>query len=807
MPEVADRAGPRLADDRCGGPVPAPTVPEMPITVTGLSHAEVAERIATGQVNDVPARSSRSVGQIVRANLLTRINAIIGVLLIMILTVGPIQDALFGGVIIANMLIGVLQELRAKRTLDRLAIVGAARPVVRRDGRAVEVAAAEIVLDDLVEVGQGDQIAVDGVVVESEALEVDESLLTGEAEPVRKEPGDPILSGSFVVAGAGAFTATRVGRAAYAARLAEEASRFTLVDSRLRAGIDTILRFVTWLIVPTGAALVASQLFVNSENLPEAVRRMVGGLVPLVPEGLVLLTSVAFAVGVVRLGRRRCLVRELAAIEGLARVDVICLDKTGTLTERAMEVTGVHRLGSGLDPDVPVEAALGALGAADDRPNPSLRAVAAAYPRPAGWRVGERTPFSSARRYSGAVLTDPAGRRAAWRLGAPDVLLPPGHPARADADRYGAGGLRVLLLSRDDEPIALVLLAQRLRDDARDTLRYFAEQGVTVKVISGDAAVSVGAVADRLGLPGATRPLDARDLPAEPAALADAVETGAVFGRVGPERKRDLVVALRSRGHTVAMTGDGVNDVLALKHADLGVAMGSGSPAARAVAQLVLLDDRFAALPSVVAEGRRVIGNIERVANLFLTKTVYAVLLAVAVVLGRLPYPFLPRHLTLIGSLTIGIPAFLLALAPNRERARPDFVGRVLRFAVPAGALTAVATLASYLYARRVYRGDLVAETSAATLTLFLVALCVLGLVARPYTWWRVLLVVGVAVAFGAALALPWTQEFFQLRLTGSRVPAVAAVLAVAAGLALWAWVTLAARVARWGRPTRPGTR
>ncbi|MEQ4305247.1 HAD-IC family P-type ATPase [Plantactinospora sp. B6F1] len=791
----------------------------MLTTEAGLSTAQVAERIAAGQVNDVPVRSGRSVGEIVKANLCTRINAIMGVLFGVILAVGPIQDALFGGVIIANTLIGVVQELRAKRTLDRLAIVGAARPVVRRDGQAVEVTSADLVLDDLIELGSGDQIAVDGVVVEAEQLEVDESLLTGEADPVVKRVGDPLLSGSFVTAGAGAMRATRVGRAAYAARLTEEASRFTLVNSELRGGLNTILRFVTWLIVPTGLALIASQYLVNSDDLPEAIRRMVAGLVPMVPEGLVLLTSVAFAVGVIRLGRRRCLVQELPAIEGLARVSVVCLDKTGTLTDAAMTVSEVRQL----DPTAPVSELLGLLGAADERPNASLRAIVEAYPAPphgigsrAAWRIGERIPFSSARKWGGATLTSPDGISAQWRLGAPDVLLPAGHPTLAEVDAYGARGLRVLLLARAGantphahaphrlmclegppiqqktmsggpslHPVALVVLAQRLRPEASETLRYFTEQGVVVKVLSGDNALSVGAVARSLGLPGAEHPVDARELPTDPVELAEAVRRNTVFGRVGPQQKREMVAALQGAGHTVAMTGDGVNDVLALKDADIGVAMGSGSPASRAVAQIVLLDNNFGALPAVVAQGRRVIGNIERVANLFLTKTVYSVLLAVIVVLSQVPYPFLPRHLTIISSLTIGIPAFFLALAPNHERARPGFVGRVLRFAVPSGAVAMAATITSYLFARSVYDGDLAAETSAATLTLFLVGLWVVAIIARPYTWWRILLVLALGLAFLTILVVPFLQEFFQLSLVGTTAPVVAAGLAVAAGTLL----------------------
>ncbi|TDC75187.1 HAD-IC family P-type ATPase, partial [Streptomyces hainanensis] len=615
----------------------------------GLTAAEVAERVRHGQVNDVPARSSRPVREIVRANVLTLFNGIMGTLFAIILVVGPIQDALFGFVVVANALIGIVQELRAKRTLDSLAVIGEARPTVRRDGEAVSVATSEVVLDDLIELGPGDQVVVDGRLVEADGLEVDESLLTGEADPVLKRPGDRVLSGSFVAAGGGAFQATRVGRGAYAARLAEEATRFTLVGSELREGIQRILRICLAVMVPAGVGLVISQLVVfNRTDTFGAIRRAVAGIVVMVPEGLVLLTSVAFAIGVIRLGQRMCLVQELPAIEGLARVDVVCLDKTGTLTEGGMDVAEVRPLGDTsrrLAGD-----ALGALGAAEPRPNASLRAVIASHPPPEGWRAAETLPFSSARKYAGAALTGPDGATAVWLLGAPDVLLPSGHPQLVDIEGLNASGLRVLLLAHTDRPLsenpegvspaALVILEQRLRPDAGDTLRYFAEQGVAAKIISGDNAVSVGAVAAKLELPGATDAVDARRL------SAGDLERATVFGRVTPQQKREMVGGLRAGGHTVAMTGDGVNDVLALKDADIGVSMGSGSPAARAVAQIVLLNNSFATLPSVVAEGRRVIGNIERVAALFLTKTVYSVVLAVVVIATAVPYPFLPRHLT-----------------------------------------------------------------------------------------------------------------------------------------------------------------
>ncbi|MGW0143301.1 HAD-IC family P-type ATPase [Streptomyces calvus] len=773
--------------------------------VTGLTRAEVADRVARGQVNDVPVRSSRSLAEIVRANVFTRFNAIIGVLWVIMLAVAPIQDSLFGFVILANTGIGIVQEWRAKKTLDSLALIGEVRPTVRRDGVPAAIGTAEIVLDDLIEIGPGDKVVVDGVCVETDGLEIDESLLTGEADPVPKMPGDQVMSGSFVVAGGGSFQATRVGREAYAAQLAEEASRFTLVHSELRSGISTILKYVTWMMIPTAIGLVISQLVVKDNELKDSVARTVGGIVPMVPEGLVLLTSIAFAVGVIRLGRKQCLVQELPAIEGLARVDTVCLDKTGTLTEGGMDVTGLRVLGDG--DERYVRRVLGALGASDPRPNASLRAVIDACPRNDDWRTTGTLPFSSARKYSGATFEEAAGEEpVGWLLGAPDVLLDPDDPALADTARMNEEGLRVLLLARarpgvdiDDpaaargvRPAALVVLEQRLRPDAADTLRYFAEQDVRAKVISGDNAVSVGAVASKLGLSGTT--VDARRLPADRDAMAEALDAGTVFGRVTPQQKRNMVGALQANGHTVAMTGDGVNDVLALKDADIGVAMGSGSEATRAVAQIVLLNNSFATLPSVVAEGRRVIGNITRVATLFLVKTVYSVLLAVLVVCSQVEYPFLPRHLTLLSTLTIGVPAFFLALAPNKERARPNFVRRVMRYAIPGGVLAALATFTTYLIARSHYggEGELAAETSAATLTLFLISVWVLAIIARPYTWWRVALVATMAGGFLLVLVVPWLQEFFALKLVGMTMPWIA--VGIAAGAAavlelLWRWV------------------
>lgn len=776
-----------------------PVHPVAPPTgrATGLSSAEVAERVARGEINDVPVRSSRSTTEIIRANVFTRFNAIIGVLWVIMLFVAPIQDSLFGFVIIANTGIGIIQELRAKKTLDGLAVIGEAKPTVRRDGKAAEISTSEIVLGDLVELGPGDKIVVDGEAVETDSLEIDESLLTGEADPVIKKPGDKMMSGSFVVAGGGAFTATRVGREAYAAQLAEEASRFTLVHSELRTGISTILKYVTWLMVPTSIGLIISQLVVKDDNFKESIAYTVGGIVPMIPEGLVLLTSVAFAIGVIRLGRQQCLVQELPAIEGLARVDTVCLDKTGTLTEGGMDVTELRPL-NGTDEGY-VRKVLGALGESDPRPNASLQAIIDAYPDSEEWRCTESLPFSSARKYSGATFSEGDGNTSTWLLGAPDVLLPDDDPSLAEIEGLNQQGLRVLLLARaagelDDAKVAagarataLVVLEQRLRPDAGDTLRYFEEQDVNAKVISGDNAVSVSAVAGKLGLPGAENTVDARRLPTEQGEMAEALDANSVFGRVTPQQKRDMVGALQSRGHTVAMTGDGVNDVLALKDADIGVSMGSGSEATRAVAQIVLLNNSFATLPSVVAEGRRVIGNITRVATLFLVKTVYSVIIALLVVCSQVEYLFLPRHLTLLSTLTIGVPAFFLALAPNKERAKPHFVRRVMRYAIPGGVVAGVATFCTYLLARTHYSGEGAreAETSAATLALFLIAMWVLAIIARPYTWWRLGLIGAMGLGFLLVLTVPWLQDFFQLKLVGTTMPWAAVAIAAVASLVI----------------------
>ena len=786
----------------------APVVPHADVHLTppaGLSSAEVADRRSRGLANTGTERTSRSLAEILRANILTRFNFILGALLAVILAIGEPQDALFGLVLVANALIGIGQELRAKRTLDRLAVLSAPGVRVIRDGSQRDIAVADLVAGDLVDLRPGDQLVADGVVRASAGLEADESLLTGESEPVGKRPGDRLLSGSFVVAGAGGYQATEVGAGAYARRLAAEARRFGLVRSELMDGINRILQYVTWVIVPLAVLLLASQLHAR-DTVREALTGTVAALVGVVPQGLVLLTSVAFGVAAVTLARRHVLVQQLPAVEGLARVDVLCIDKTGTLTDGTIAFDSMIPLGG----QAPVAEALGAL-AADEARNATLGAIGQAFPPPGGWKRTVSVPFSSARKWSAASF---AGH-GTWVLGAPEMVLPgEQHAQLSQAAELAAAGHRVLVLAHAEGPLmgeslppglraaALIVLNEQLRPDAAETLGYFAAQGVALKVISGDSPRTVAAVAARAGLPGSGTPVDARDLPEDPEALGHALEEHAVFGRVTPHQKQAMVKALQARGHTVAMTGDGVNDVLALKLADLGIAMGSGAAATRAVAELVLLDGRFATLPGVVAEGRRVTANIERVANLFVTKTVWTALLAIAVGVTLLPYPFLPRHLTIIDTLTIGVPSFFLALAPNQRRYLPGFVSRVLRFAIPAGSIIAAATLAAYALARAAGL-SLVQQRTAAVLVAFILSLCVLVLLAIPLTWRRMLLVGAALAGFAMLFPLPAVRGFYALELPRGEL-GIALLIAGAGAASLAAFWVISRRR---GRPPRPAAR
>lgn len=748
-------------------------------TTAGLTAAQVAQRVSLGQVNKVREQTSRSLAAIVRENVFTLFNAIIVGASVIVLLFGHIQDGIFGGVMVINAVIGIVSELRAKRTLDALAIVDAPRACVVRDSSAQQIPAAEVVLDDVVSLGLGDQVPVDGEALEVNGLEVDESLLTGESRPVKKQAGDRLLAGTSVVAGAGAMRATAVGADVYAQGISAAARQFTRTVSEIQASINRVLQVVSFLLVPVVVLTFWSQNRVagaDGGDWRNALVLSVASIIGMIPQGLVLLTSMNFALGSATLARRGVLVQELPAVEVLARVDALCVDKTGTLTTGGIRVRSVEVLAGDRD------QVLGALAAASaDRTNATATAIAAhleeeGAPAPLGpqaWGV----PFSSARKWSAW-----GDGRTAWILGAPEIVIDRALEGGARALELAAGaasqGARVVALVSAPAALvedrlpearlaaAVITLEEDLRQDAAETLDYFRQQGVHVRVISGDNPTTVGALAAQAGLTapggGGPRLMDARELPEDTASeeFARAIASHDVFGRVTPEQKRAMVGALQGRGHCVAMTGDGVNDALALKDADLGIAMGNGSQATKAIAQIVLVDSKFSVLPGVVAEGRRIIANMERVSSLFLAKTTYAAILVIITALVGWRYPFLPRQFSYIDSLTIGIPAFFLALWPNRRRYVPGFLRRTLSLAIPTGAVLAAAALTAF----GIVEGPPSSrESTAAILALMVGAIWLLVITSRPLTPVKCALLTAVAVATVGGVALAPVRDFFQM--------------------------------------------
>ena len=748
-------------------------------TTAGLTAAQVAQRVSLGQVNRVREQTSRSLAAIVRENVFTLFNAIIVGASVIVLLFGHIQDGIFGGVMVINAVIGIVSELRAKRTLDALAIVDAPRARVVRDSSAQQIPAAEVVLDDVVSLGLGDQVPVDGEALEVNGLEVDESLLTGESRPVKKQAGDRLLAGTSVVAGAGAMRATAVGADVYAQGISAAARQFTRTVSEIQASINRVLQVVSFLLVPVVVLTFWSQNRVagaDGGDWRNALVLSVASIIGMIPQGLVLLTSMNFALGSATLARRGVLVQELPAVEVLARVDALCVDKTGTLTTGGIRVRSVEVLAGDRD------QVLGALAAASaDRTNATATAIAAhleeeGAPAPLGpqaWGV----PFSSARKWSAW-----GDGRTAWILGAPEIVIDRALEGGARALELAAAaasqGARVVALVSAPAALvedrlpearlaaAVITLEEDLRQDAAETLDYFRQQGVHVRVISGDNPTTGGALAAQAGLTapggGGPRLMDARELPEDTASeeFARAIASHDVFGRVTPEQKRAMVGALQGRGHCVAMTGDGVNDALALKDADLGIAMGNGSQATKAIAQIVLVDSKFSVLPGVVAEGRRIIANMERVSSLFLAKTTYAAILVIITALVGWRYPFLPRQFSYIDSLTIGIPAFFLALWPNRRRYVPGFLRRTLSLAMPTGAVLAAAALTAF----GIVEGPPSSrESTAAILALMVGAIWLLVITSRPLTPVKCALLTAVAVATVGGVALAPVRDFFQM--------------------------------------------
>lgn len=826
------------------------------VEVSGLSTEEVAEAVSRGDVNITSKQTSRSLMDIVRANVFTLFNAIIFTAMVVVLATGSWKDAVFGVVILVNTGIGIVTELKAKRTLDRLSILVASYAMVRRGGENIEIAHKDIVLGDVLWLRAGEQVPADVEVLESWGLEMDESMLTGESATVRKAKGDNVYSGSTAVSGMALTRVTAVGEHSYAAKLAAQAKVYTKTISDLSRGINTILKYMTMVVVPLCVLLVWSQMhkvggFVEAWQTGAwrgAVVSAVAGVVGMIPEGLVLLTSLNFAVAAMRLARKQTLVQELESVETLARVDCLNLDKTGTITDGGIAFVGVENLDN-IGAEIFSQTNLQtnqALFDLSNEENPNATGVAimeglGAQGVAASAHVSNRLPFSSARKWSAVQYVQSSGERATWYMGAPEVLLSAidyanSNELLAKVNSYAELGERVLLLAKvssvesnevssvaesdktfgdspticaNAQPVALVRCSERIREDARKTLSWFREQGVRCRVISGDNPTTVAAVAAKVGLTGDRNPvaMDARKLPENINELAKVLENVDVLGRVLPHQKKAIVQALHTQGHVVAMTGDGVNDTLALKEADLGVAMGNAAPAAKAVAQVVLVDSRFSHLPDVVARGRQVMANMERVAGLFLVKTVYSALISAGVVLLALHFPYLPRHITYIGSLTIGIPAFLLALAPNTRRYIPGFLKRVVRFAVPSGFAIAASVLATAVIAPRVLGlnlDDVVANNliasrfivsnvqalattrSICSVIVFVLGILVLASVAKPLRSWRGIMVALFAAAGVAGAFIPFTAKFFEIHVPTAGSAFTVMLIAVVLAVILW---------------------
>ena len=815
----------------------ATTAVEMPeIGATGLTPKEVVQRIESGQSNAVKTSTSRSVQDIVRANVFTLFNGIIFAAMVLVLITGSWRDAVFGFVIIINTGIGIVTELRAKRTLDRLSILVASEFLVHRDGRDVEVPHNEIVLDDLLWIRAGEQVPADGQIIQTWGLELDESMLTGESRTVRHKVGEQVYSGATAVSGMALVKVNAVGSHSYAATLTAQAKVYKKTVSDLNKGINTILKFMTFLVVPLCILLILSQIHtvggwgtaLSTGEWRQAVVSAVAGVVGMIPEGLVLLTSLNFAVAAMRLARHNTLVQELESVETLARVDALNLDKTGTITDGGIAFNRLVMLDSANA--AAEQAATQALYDCcnEEQPNGTGQAVLAGL-KAQGYGAGaveSRVPFSSARKWSAVRKSGET-----WYMGAPEVIISALEgdysSVLQQVNEYANDGNRVLLVARstaplsprsglrgaveganvsDDpqldpkaEPVVLVLCSEKIREDAERTLAWFREQGVRCRVISGDNPVTVGAIARRVKLTGDHEPvaMDARELPEDVNELARVLENVDVLGRVLPDQKKAIVQALHTQNHVVAMTGDGVNDALAIKEADLGIAMGNAAPATKAVAQVVLVDSKFSHLPDVVARGRQVMANMERVASLFLVKTVYSALISLGVVLTQIPYPYLPRHITYIGALTIGMPAFILALAPNTRRYIPGFLKRVVTFALPGGIATALSVLLAAWVLPPVMgwnvtgdAADLSALRATSAIILFAMGVFVLARVARPLNGWRGVLVAVFAAAGVIGAFVPFVANFFALILpTGATMVATLIALAGSAlifALCLW---------------------
>ena len=730
----------------------------------GLTDAEVRQRIEQGLVNHNSDIKSKSIKRIVLENLITPFNILNFVLAVMILIVGSYKNLLFMGVIICNIFIGTVQEIRAKKTIDKLSLIAEPKAHVIRDGIKQEIAIHDIVMDDITFLGAGNQVCSDAVVIEGEC-EVNESLLTGESEPVLKQPGDHLLSGSFIISGNCHARVEHVGKDNYAAQITDNAKYVKKPNSEIMRWTNRIIKYIGFTLIPVGIALFCKQVFISHQGFNDAIVGVVAALIGMIPEGLILLTSVVFAVSIIRLSQHKTLVQELYCIETLARVDVLCLDKTGTITEGTMEVTDVLPLHDTTNEELNI--ALGSLIHALEDDNPTFNAVKTYCDQYDKLTCNHIVPFSSARKWSGASFDE----NGSYIFGATEFILKDSSPYQEIIKEYSEKGQRVLMLAhsphqiQDKElpaeihPMAFLFISDKIRAEAPDTLAYFAEQGVDIKIISGDNAITVANIAKKAGLKTAEQYVDATTLQT-PEEIKEAAQKYSVFGRVTPQQKLDLVKALKEQGHTVAMTGDGVNDVLALKESDCSIAMASGSDAARTVSQLVLLDSNFASMPKILKEGRRSINNLQRSSSLFLTKTIFSTINAILFIFLHFDYPFQPIQLTLISALTIGAPSLILALEPNKERIKGKYIVNVIRKSIP-GAMTMVFNIVALaIVCSFIHFNSTEISTLAVMITGF-AGLLVLLKVSLPFNWIRCALFFTMLGAFIFAIFI--LKDLFSL--------------------------------------------
>lgn len=717
--------------------------------VRGLTKEQVQERFAAHADNCKVESSTSSVSEIVKSNVFTYFNLVFFIIALLLAMVAAWRDMLFLPIIIANTCIGIIQEVHSKRVLDKLSILNAPRAVVIRDGKKTEIPADQLVLDDVVEFNAGSQIPADAVILEGE-LQVNESLITGESDEIEKHQGDALLSGSFVVSGKAVARLDKVGRDSYISKLTMQATKSKKGEqSEMIRSLNYLIMVMGIIIIPIGIALFVQSFVYNGGTLKESITGMVAAIIGMIPEGLYLLASVAMAVSSVRLARKKVLIHDMKCIETLARVDVLCVDKTGTITEPGMRVYETKLL-EGMEEEKTQEV-ISDFVRVQEKDNATIEALQEYFTKGTGRKAKEVISFSSETKFSGAVMED--GK--AYVLGAPEFVLRDQFAAyQEQIAAYSSKGYRVLVfgsyegtLSRKPlteavTPMALIMLANPIRSGAKDTFGFFADNGVEIKVISGDNPLTVSVIAQEAGIANADHYVDASTLKTEED-YRKAVENYTVFGRVTPNQKRELVQALKAHKRTVAMTGDGVNDVLALKDADCSVAMASGSDAASNVSQLVLLDSDFSRMPAVVAEGRRVVNNIERTASLYIVKNIFSMLLAIFSVILMLDYPLEPAQVSMISMFTIGIPSFILALEPNKNTIRGHFLTNVFVRALPAGLTDFIVVSALVMFCRE-FAVDLDCLSTSCTIIIAIVGFMILYRIAKPMNVWHILLMVGV---------------------------------------------------------------